>query len=429
MTTTIESIEPRNAQLPPLRKLPKPVLGSGNVGQEEEDLLLQVVRSKHLFRYSYDLPPEEQGAMVATLEREFREMMGTKFALGVTSGTAALEVALGALGVGPGDEVIVPAWSWISCFTSIVRVGAMPVLAEIDDTFCLAPSEIARLANPRTKAVIVVHYQGVAADMDPILSEAKKAGIAVLEDCAEATGALYRGQRVGSMGDIGIYSFQAQKMMTSGDGGMVVTNNARLYERAVQFHDLGMVRAHHHLFINPSEPQFCGGQYRMNEVTGALALAQLRKLEAARHHYRAVRAEIMQRIERLPGISFRRIPDPTGDNGFETYFCLETESLAKAFAAALNERGVSSNKMTGTYCHYRRPYCQLAAAHTPSASPFAHFSEWPARGYRVEDFPITESLVSRVVALPTGIHHSIKDAEYIGDTVVALHENLIRPTL
>jgi len=240
-------------QFPPLG------LGVHLVGDEEKALVLQVLESKQLFRYNYRLPVEKQGPMAAALEREARETIGVKYALAVTSGTAALEVALGAMGVGPGDEVIIPVWSWISCFTAVVRLGALPVLAEIDDTFCLAPGEITRLKTDRTKAVMIVHYQGVAADMDPLLVEAEEAGVMVLEDCAQSPGALHHGKRVGSMGTMGIYSFQINKTVSSGEGGMVLTNDARLYERAVRMHDLGLFRPFHQQFLAPVEPHFVGG--------------------------------------------------------------------------------------------------------------------------------------------------------------------------
>jgi len=152
-----------------LRDLPLLGLGAAWIGAEEEELVLDVLRRRELSRYygRSGVPPP----MAATLEQEFRTAMGTRYALAVSSGSAALEVALGALGIGPGDEVIVTAWSWIACFTSIVRVGALPVLAEIDENICIAPGEITRLSNKRTKAVVIVHYQGVAADMDPLLGK------------------------------------------------------------------------------------------------------------------------------------------------------------------------------------------------------------------------------------------------------------------
>src|SRR5688572_4750583 len=158
MTTTAPST------LEKLQLRPRPQLGLGAalIGKEEEELVLQVLRNKEPFRY-YGHDPAKPPMMAANLEKEFAEKYGFKYALAVTSGTAALECALAALGVGLGDEVIVPAWSWISCFTAVVRVGAMPVLAEIDETFCLAAGEITRLSNARTKAVLLLHYPGVAA--------------------------------------------------------------------------------------------------------------------------------------------------------------------------------------------------------------------------------------------------------------------------
>ena len=154
------STVPLSPETPP-RPVPAPVLGAALIGAEEEALVLEVLRSRSLFRYyGYDrtTPPP----MAATLEREVAATTGVRHALAVTSGSAALEVALGALGVGPGDEVIVPAWSWVSCFTAVVRVGGRPVLAEVDESLTLAPGEIARLRTPRTKAALVVHVLGRA---------------------------------------------------------------------------------------------------------------------------------------------------------------------------------------------------------------------------------------------------------------------------
>src|SRR5688500_13032214 len=159
----------------PLRPRAPLGLGSALIGKEEEELVLQVLRSQEPFRY-YGHDPSKPPGMAATLEKEFCELYGFKYALAVTSGTAALQCALAALGVGPGDEVIVPAWSWISCFTAIVRVGATPVLAEIDETFCLASGEITRLATPRTKCVMIIHFQGVSADMEKLAAEAHSNG-------------------------------------------------------------------------------------------------------------------------------------------------------------------------------------------------------------------------------------------------------------
>lgn len=403
-----------------IRQIPEPSLGWTWIGAEEEELVLQVLRSKALFRY-YGPDLENPPPMVATLEKEFREMIGTQYALAVTSGTAALETALGALGIGPGDEVIVPAWSWVSCFTSVIRLGGTPVLAEIDETLCLDPNEIPRLCTPRTKAVIAVHYQGVAADLDPILAEARKAGIAVLEDCAESPGALYKGKRIGSLGDIGIFSFQNQKSMTSGEGGMVVTNDPRLYERAVRMHDIGLYRAYHTEVLEPKGESFVGSQFRMSELTGAVALAQLRKLDRIRNHCRDLNARIMAKISALPGLRFRRIPDPQGESGFEIYFWLATPEVVKAFRQRLQAYEVPCQQMTSTYAQYRRPYVISGNTHAEGFSPFDRSAGWPAKGYRAEDFPRTEDLIGRFVAIPIGVLYTEEDAEYIAEVVCRAH--------
>ncbi len=404
--------------------MPTPALGWALIGREEEELVLEVLRRKALFRY-YGPDPKSPPPMVATLEREFAAMIGVRFALGVTSGTAALEVALGALGVGPGDEVIVPAWSWVSCFTAVVRVGGTPVLAEVDDTLCLARGEITRLRTPRTKAVLVVHFQGVAADLDALLSEARAAGLALLEDCAESPGAYYRGRRVGSLGDIAIFSFQQQKTITSGEGGLVVTNDPRLHERAVRMHDLGQFRDFHAQQIAPQEPAFCGSQFRMSELTGAVALAQIRKVDRIREHCRGLSLRLRAQIADLRGLKLRRIPDPEGESGFETYFWVASPERRDAFRARLKAAGIPCDQMTGTYAQYRRPYVATGLAHAAGASPFSRGPEWPGRGYRAEDFPRTEDLIHRFVVIPVGVTHTTEHIDHIAAVIRQAHEELM----
>ena len=154
-----------------------------------------------------------------TFEKELAARMQTKFALAVTSGTAALTTALAALGVGPGDEVILPAWSWYSCFNSIVMHGALPVFAESDDSFNIDPADLESKITPQTKVIMVVHTMGNPADMDAIMAIARRGGSRCSEDCAESLGGSYQGKPLGSIGDIGIYSFQIAKTISSGEGG------------------------------------------------------------------------------------------------------------------------------------------------------------------------------------------------------------------
>ena len=406
-----------------LRTRPVPGLGLAAIGAEEEALVLDVLRSKALFRYA-SLDPATPPAMTARLEKEFRDYIGTDYALAVTSGSGALEVAMAAAGIGPGDEVIVTAWSWIACVTSIVRVGARPVLAEIDDSLNLDPAEIARLVTPKTRAVLVIHYQGAPADMLRIQHEAHRRGLFVIEDCAQSIGSSYRGRKVGTWGDIATFSFQANKTMTSGEGGMIVTRDGWLYERAVRFHDLGNYRPYH-AAIQPARGEaFAGGQFRMSEVTAAVALAQLRKLDGLRAHCRALRARIVPRVTGLAGLTLRRSGDDDGDFGFELYLFFKDATVAAAFRDKLDARNVNCGARTGTYPQYHRDYVKNGRAHAPSASPFRDIKPWPAPGYRAEDFPRTEELTKRFVAIPLGWLYTEADADHIADSVVAVWKEM-----
>jgi 8-amino-3,8-dideoxy-alpha-D-manno-octulosonate transaminase len=406
-----------------LRPRPVPGLGSNAIGKEEEELVLDVLRRKEPFRY-YGLDPKSPPPMVATLEKEMQAYIGIEYALAVSSGTAALEVAYAAIGVGPGDEVIVPAWSWVSCFTAIVRVGARPVLCEIDDTLNFDPAEIDRLVTPRTKAVSVIHYQGVAVEMDKIVLAAHRKGLFVVEDCAQSLGTSYRGRQIGSWGDVAIYSFQYNKTATCGEGGLVATRDQRIYERAVRLSDLGNYRPYHAGIVSPKEPAFVGGQYRMSELAAAVALAQLRKIDGIREHCRKLQTRVLQKVTGLKGINLRRVPDPDGDFGFEIYLMFENLGQVGLFHEKLNALNVNCGARTGTYPQYNRDYVKTGLAHHPALSPFKDFKEWPAPGYRAQDFPRTEDLTKRYIALPIGWLYTDEDADYIGDSVVKVHREV-----
>ncbi len=398
-------------------------LGSAALDEQEENAALAVLRSRNLFRY-YGDDPDNPPTRVAELESTAAKWIGTDYALAVSSGTTALETALGAISIGPGDEVIVPAWSWLSCVTAIVRMGARPVLAEIDDTLCIAPSEIERLTTEKTRAVLVVHYQGVAADMNAIIKAAHRRGLFVVEDCAEAPGTRYHGRQVGTWGDVAIYSFQHNKPMTAGEGGLLVTRDIRIYERAVRMHDLGQYRPFHQTITAEQEPAFSGTNFRMSELTAAIALVQLKKVEAVRNHCRKLQAQVRQSVGQLSGVTWRRIPDPEGDFGFEMYLYLDDATWVKRFRDELDVLGVNCLPRTGTYPQYYREHVLTGRSHHPAASPFREIKPWPAPGYRPEDFPVTEDLTKRFIAIPIGWRYTEADADHIATTLRSVHQSL-----
>lgn len=294
---------------------------------------------------------------VAAFEKEFAARMGVKYALGVTSGTAALECAMAALEVGPGDEVIIPAWTWHSSATSVVRAGALPVFAEIDESFNIDPADIEHRITPATKAIMAVHLQGCPADMDKILAIARRHRVRVLEDCAQAVGASYKGRPLGSMGDISIYSHQLNKTITAGEGGSVVTNDPVLFERAARFHDLGALRALHGELVGEVKlGGFVGANYRMSEFTGGVMLAQLRKLDRVVNAVRANARRVYEGISDLPGLALRHRPDVDGELGTGVFLRFASKEKREKFQALMKAEGVPAATPGGSVVLPVQPY-------------------------------------------------------------------------
>jgi 8-amino-3,8-dideoxy-alpha-D-manno-octulosonate transaminase len=327
-----------------------PDIDPGYVGPQffdkrEEEALLEVLESGSPFRYWGPGRPEK----VLRFEEAFAKYMGTRFALAVTSGTAALDCAVAALGIGPGDEVIVPAYTWWSDYTCVVHAGALPVFADIDRTFNLDPADFERKISPRTKAVIAVHLLGGPCDMDPILEIARKRKVAVIEDCAQCVGGSYHDKKLGSIGDVGIYSFQINKMITSGEGGAVVSSDPVIYERAARFHDMGSLGG---VFLNrvgTSQVQmFAGENFRMNEFTGAVLGAQLTKLDSMVAQLRSNAEAIYEGIKGIPGIRLRQRPDRQGDIGYGVYFEVQDKTARDRCIGELRKRKVPASTLTGS---------------------------------------------------------------------------------
>jgi 8-amino-3,8-dideoxy-alpha-D-manno-octulosonate transaminase len=344
--------------------------------KQEEQALLEVLESGSPFRYWGPGRPVK----VQRFEENFAQYMGARFALGVTSGTAALDCAMAALGIGPGDEVIVPAYTWWSDYTCVVHSGALPVFADIDRTLNLDPRDFERHITPRTRAVIAVHLLGGLCDLDPVLEIARRHKVAVLEDCAQCVGGSYRGKKLGSLGDVGIYSFQINKMITSGEGGAVVTSDPLLYERAARFHDMGTIRQ---LFLDrlgPSRvPTFAGENFRMSELTGAVLGAQLTKLDTMVARLRRNAGAVYTGIQDLPGIRLRHRPDPQGDIGYAVCFEVKDKPERDRCIRELRQRKVPASTLTGSV---------LLPTEESVIHKRARHADWPsftsAEGKRIE---------------------------------------------
>jgi 8-amino-3,8-dideoxy-alpha-D-manno-octulosonate transaminase len=310
--------------------LPGPYPGALLMGRAEEKQVLEVLRSKSLFRY---YGPSPLGK-VAAFERRLAMRLGVRHALATSSGTAALKCALFAAGVGAGDEVLVPAYSYVASADVVLSLGARPVFVEVDDSLTMDPQDLRRKITPRAKAVSVVHLFGVAADMDPIRFITRASGLKLVEDCAQSLGACYRGEVVGTLGDVGITSFQLNKIITAGEGGAVLTNDEALFDRAVRLHDHGLFRG------KAGGEALVGEGFRMGELSGAVLLAQLGRLDDVLVRLRAAKRFLVDRLAGVRGLRLARVPDPDGDAGAGLLFFVETAELARRVTAALNAEGI-----------------------------------------------------------------------------------------
>ena len=325
---------------------PAPFPGALAIAEEEEEAVLAVIRSQNLFRYYGG-----KGASlhkVKDFEQAFARYTGARYALGVTSGTAALMTALAAAGVGPGDEVIIPAYTWIATATAVVWNMAIPVIAEVDATLTLDPEDVAAKITPRTRAIIPVHMRGAACRMDAIMELAKSKDLLVIEDTAQANGATLRGQRLGTFGDLGAFSLQYHKMITTGEGGAVISSDPDLFRRAQAYHDGGGI-------WRKGEPEgigdfqlFTGVNFRMSEITGALAEVQLAKLDGLIARQRAAKRRITEgtvSIGKEKGFAPRPSNDLEGDVGVCLIYQMPDAGSAQSVASALRAENVSAGTM------------------------------------------------------------------------------------
>jgi dTDP-4-amino-4,6-dideoxygalactose transaminase len=273
--TAFESLAIEGGQPVRTEPLPLEFPGAQWIDEREVEAAVRVLRSRSLFRYRGIEPLKE----AHQLEVELSHFVGVKYAVAVSSGTGALHTALSALGVGPGQEVLIPAYLWVAVAGAVVNLGAIPVLTDINDTFCLDPSEVERQITPKTTGMILVHMSGAPGDVKALRAIAQERGLFLLEDCAQCAGGSVDGEKVGSFGDMATFSFQNNKNMTSGEGGCVVTNDQRLYRRALGCHDMGFPRDESGALVF-DEPEMClfARGYRLDELRAAVLRVQLQKL-------------------------------------------------------------------------------------------------------------------------------------------------------
>jgi 8-amino-3,8-dideoxy-alpha-D-manno-octulosonate transaminase len=390
-------------------------MGTEYYGGEERGRVDDVIASRSPFRW-YG-PGPNPPMQCANFEEAFGRRMRRRYVLGVTSGTAALQCAMAALGLGPGDEMILPAWTWYSCYNAIVLAGALPVFAEIDESLNIDPDDIEHRITPQTKAIMAVHLEGCPADLDRILPVARKHGLKVLEDCAQSLGADYKGRPVGSIGDIAIYSFQFCKTITSGEGGAVVTDDPILFERACRFHDLGPLRPALKKELGGERvPAFAGTNFRMSEFTGGVLDAQLAKLDmivaALRRNGRAV----YEGLRDLPDPRYRHSPDPDGDLKERIYLGFPTRQHCSRYIKAMRAENIPAGPPEGSAILPITPQVKNKVTAHPAWPSFT-----TARGreiqYGAEACPRTIDILHRFAAVPIDPKFTEQDTRDIASAI------------
>jgi 8-amino-3,8-dideoxy-alpha-D-manno-octulosonate transaminase len=311
--------------------------GGMELGDEEAEAAARVIRSHNVFRYyGVGAGPHE----AEEFEREFAAHLGSKHALCVNAGSSALICGLIGAGVRPGDEVIVPAYTWNATANAVVAARAVPVLAEVDDSLTLDPLDVRRKITPRTKALLPVHMRGAPADMDALTAIASEHGLALIEDVCQAAGASYRGRRLGTFGDAGAFSLQFNKIITTGEGGVMITDREDLYDLAIDVHDCaGSVRR------GVGLPRFAGWNFRASEIQAAVARVQLARLDGLLEKMRANQSYLAERVGALPGLTLRRWNDDGGDAGICLIAFAEAAPPAAEAVDALRAEGVEAMRV------------------------------------------------------------------------------------
>ena len=375
------------------------------IGQEEADAVQRVIASKKLFRY-LDGDASESGKF----EAEWAAKIGVKHAVAVTSGTAALITALVGLGVGPGDEVIVPAYTFMATALAPLAVGAVPVIAEVDASLTLDPADTERKITPRTKAIIPVHMVGLPSNMDALMALARRHTIKVLEDACQADGGSYGGKRLGSIGDAGAFSFNHYKIISCGEGGVMVTDDEAVYHRALVFHDGGSVFRDHASKI--TTPFFAGMNFRINEILSAVLRVQLTRLDGMLDAMLTEKRLMIQALDGAGDFTFNPIHDVEGDCGTTLALLFETPERTRSALDKLHEQGVSASTPIDSGRHVYtnwEPVLKQQGAHHPGMDAYKRAAV-PVE-YTPDMCPNTLDVLARTMFLYTDPTRSREDLD------------------
>ena len=388
--------------------------GTELFGAEERKEVNDVMQTGILFRYGHDA--QRNGHWKAReFENEVKKITKAKYAHAMSSGSTAIATALAASGIGTGDEVIVPPFTFIASIEAVLFVGAIPVFAEIDETLCLSASGIEKAITKKTRAVCLVHMCGGNADMDAIMGVVKKHNLILVEDAGQAFGASYKGTHTGLFGKAGSYSFDFFKIATAGEGGVLVTNDEEVYKKADVYSDHG----HDHIGNNRGMENhpYLGFNYRISELHAAVGLAQTRKVPGILEVNRKHKKSLQDRLSANPAIGFAKLGDPDGDSATFLNLMLPDVHTAKATVEALNQAGVGGfNYWYTNMYHFINQWDHLKNLQTVSRLPVQTIGA--SQDYNNLQLPKSQEVVGRLISFVIRYTWSQEDIALLADNVL-----------
>lgn len=381
-----------------------------------------VLETGILMRYGFDGP--RKGIWKSKeLETAICNTFGSKYAQLTSSGTSALSTAMAALGIGYGDEVITPAFTFVASFEAILSVGAIPVFVDVDDTLTLSPDAVRNAITSKTKAIMPVHMCGSMADMDALLEICKQYNLLLLEDACQSIGASYKGKYLGTIGDAGTFSFDFVKTMTCAEGGVVMTNNEDNYLKADGYTDHG----HDHKGVDRGADlhPFIGYNYRISELHAAVGLAQIKRLPEFLATQKKNHRQLKEILSSVPEISFRRIPDAEGDSCTFLSWFLPTEEITRAVVAELKTQGILPGNFYwyDNNWHYVRKWEHLKNAVTLNAlHPEMKAS---VMHHATKNFAASDAIMSRCISSSISLLWTEAQIQEKGEKMVAAIQKVL----
>ncbi|MFI5124657.1 MAG: DegT/DnrJ/EryC1/StrS family aminotransferase [Chitinophagales bacterium] len=369
-------------------------------GEEERKEVNDVLQTGILMRYGFDGP--RKGIWKSKeLEEALCKRLDCRYAQLVSSGTSALTTALAALGIGAGDEVIMPCFTFVASFEAVLSVGAIPVIVDVNESLTIDPESIRKAITASTKCIMPVHMCGSMADLDAILAICREHKLLLLEDACQSIGASYKGKFLGTIGNAGTLSFDFVKTVTCAEGGAVLTNDKDIYTRCDGYSDHG--HDHQGQDRGAELHPFIGYNYRISELHAAVGLAQFRKLDTFLAIQKKNHQYLAEALSRIPGVSFRQIPDPAGDSHTFLSWLLPTAELTHAVIAELRSR----NTLAGNFYwfehnwHYIRKWDHLKKVET--LNRLTEAQTMALKKLEVQDFSLSDGIMSRCISTAIGL--------------------------